>query len=147
MVAGAVSGIGGPTDGKAGGAAVVQRQVEQHKVAQAVFAGALAGQAAIGQGQGGIAHLNQATTGALGHGNAALAKALDQRLHHPQVALDNAGLCAGGTVQFGRLRALDAFGIAIEALAGLAAQATGVHQFLLHQRRLEAEIAIESIEY
>ncbi|MCY1462030.1 hypothetical protein D9M71_797560 [compost metagenome] len=50
-------------------------------------------------------------------------------------------------MKFRRLRALDAFGIAIEALAGLAAQATGVHQFLLHQRRLEAEIAIESFEY
>ncbi|MNO99294.1 hypothetical protein D3C76_910600 [compost metagenome] len=76
-----------------------------------------------------------------------MAQAFDQWLHHPQVALDNAGSCAGGAVQLCRLRSLGAFGIAIEALAGLAAETTGVHQFFLHQRRLEAEVTIEGIEH
>ncbi|MNO92869.1 hypothetical protein D3C76_844540 [compost metagenome] len=146
LVTSVVAGVGRPADGEAGGGGVVQGQVEQHQVAQAVFPGALAGQAAIGQRQGGIAHLDQAAAGALGHGDAALAQALDQRLHHPQVAFDDAGIDDGGAVQFGWLRAFGAFGIAIEALAGLAPEAACVHQFFLHQRRLEAEIAIECIE-
>ncbi|MNT09625.1 hypothetical protein D3C72_1444150 [compost metagenome] len=75
-----------------------------------------------------------------------MAQAFDQRLHHPQVAFDDAGIDDGGAMQFGWLRAFGAFGIAIEALAGLAPEAACVHQFFLHQRRLEAEVAVERIE-
>ncbi|MNH19214.1 hypothetical protein D3C79_789410 [compost metagenome] len=93
----------------------------------------MAGGAAIGQCQGGITDLDHAATGTLGHDDAVLAQALDQWLKYTQLPLDNAGFGLGGAVQFDRCRALGAFGIAIEALPSLAAEAAGIHQLFLHQ--------------
>mgnify|MGYP006207846973 CR=1 FL=1 len=76
---------------------LAQRQIQQDQVAQAVFAGALAGHAPVAQGQHRIADPQQARTVTLNDVDALFAQAWQQLAGNAQVAFDHAAFDAGVT--------------------------------------------------
>ena len=135
------------TDGESVCGAVVERQVQQDQVAQAVFLCALARHTPVAQGQHGIADPQQALAVAADDFDGMLAQARDQSVGDAQITLDHAGSDGAFAACRPGLSPLGTVGIAIKAVTALASQTPGIHQVFLDQRGLEAVVAVVGVEH